>query len=76
MDNKFICTRCGGLLTMNEYKNNICLCDGCWIELRQKENISNIYWNEIKLNNVDEILERKRSKQLKENNHGQTTYYI
>ncbi len=59
---KFRCTRCGCNLTMDEYRNNVCLCDGCCSLLIQEENQANIFWNNLKFNNIDEILESKRLK--------------
>lgn len=60
---KFRCTRCGCDLTMDEYRNNVCLCYSCCLDLKQKEKEKcDIYWSKLKINNIDEILERKRYK--------------
>ena len=61
---KFRCTRCSGNLTMDEYRRNVCLCDWCCVRLLQVENTPNIYWSEVRFNNVDEILERLIRKKI------------
>lgn len=45
---------------MKEYRDNVCLCDGCWAYARKEFEKNDVVW--YGFNNVDEILERKRSK--------------
>ncbi len=47
---------------MKEYRDNVCLCDGCLAEIRNGDKKNDIIWNGF--NNIDEILEKKRLKYI------------
>jgi len=60
VDSRFICTRCGGFLTMKEYVNNVCLCNRCIVDVQKEFEEKDMVW--FGFNNVDLILERKRNR--------------
>lgn len=51
---KYICTRCGGFLSIYKYENFVCLCFECNNEVKRELE------NQYELNNIDIILENKR----------------